>query len=526
MRHEKFLFTIIILLAIALISVTPLFANGSSESEESLSLQLWTSDETVAENTDAFFIKKIEDTFDVELAVELRGVGAQDYIDWLNLSITSGEIPDWMRDQAIKVDMLHDFAEQGIVAEIDPAMVEQNMPNYMAWTKKWSNVFGNDPLSLYALDGKYYSIPDAKVDLSKFCLMGFRGDWMESVGVKKIPETLQEVEDLLVKFTFEDPDGNGVNDTYGYIGIQDDPTWAFSPFYGSFGTYPGMFYVTPDGRVSRGEVEAGTKEALQWIRKWYEMGIIDPEWVVDGFEQSRNKVISNRVGSVWQNWLVLLTDGWYSPLLDLVPESYWEVSTGPEGPSGDKGIMNFNPLAGVGLTFGKHMEDQPEKMALYMRIFDTINFESNWVEAMYWGVEETTFTFDAEGNRVFTEEFATVEARGDYGFGGSYLFPSLDPFMYDPDIHDKFQFSKDILETRQETLKIIEGNFDILGPYPKPVWDQYATDLNDLTRKSLTAIITGEAPVSSFDDYVEQWMEMGGREVLQEAQTVYNLYYK
>ena len=62
-------------------------------------------------------------------------------------------------------------------------------------------------------------------------------------------------------FTFDDPDGNGVDDTYGYIGITGNPDWGFSPIFGAFGTCPGIWYAKEDGTVTSGELEPGTKEA-------------------------------------------------------------------------------------------------------------------------------------------------------------------------------------------------------------------------------------------------------------------------
>ena len=37
---------------------------------------------------------------------------------------------------------------------------------------------------------------------------------MEAVGATEAPNTLEEMEELLIKFRNEDPDGNGEKDTY------------------------------------------------------------------------------------------------------------------------------------------------------------------------------------------------------------------------------------------------------------------------------------------------------------------------
>ncbi len=495
-------------------------------SSEPMMLQLWTSNKDVPNNPGAFYLKKIEDTFNVKFDIQVRGIGADDYNEWLNLQMLSGNSPDWIRDQVIGIKVYSDFVDQGLLAEIDPDVVRANMPGYINWVTKYSDIFGENPFSMYAIDGKAYSIPDAKVDLTKFCLMAFRKDWMENVGVTKTPETLDEVLELYKKFTFNDPDKNGVDDTYGYIGITNTPTWSFSPFFGAFGVYPGMFYAKEDGTVTRGEIEPGTKDALIFLNKMYNEGVIDPEWVTDGFEQTIKKVASSRVGSSWQNWLCILTPGGYDVAKETVPEASYVYSTGPKGPNGEQGIMNFGPLAGVGLMFAKHMETEPDRLAKYMQVFDFINNDPDFIEAEFWGQKDVTFTLDEKGDRQFLPGYETEEAQFQFGIGAGYRFPSLETFCYDPDLHDQFTFSKDMLATRQDTLKVIKGKYDILGPYPKPVWSEKAAILNPEVDLALTEFITGARPIDQFDAYVENWMANGGREVLEEAQALYDKYLK
>lgn len=41
-----------------------------------------------------------------------------------------------------------------------------------------------------------------------------RQDWLENLGLE-MPTSLDELYDVLYAFTYNDPDGNGVDDTYG-----------------------------------------------------------------------------------------------------------------------------------------------------------------------------------------------------------------------------------------------------------------------------------------------------------------------
>lgn len=493
--------------------------------EERMTLELWTTNRDAANNQDAWYVKKIEDEFNVDIVLKVRNEGGTDYSDWLTLTLSGKDAPDWFRDQAIGITMLNDYVKQGLVAELDPEMVKENMPNYMAYVSKYSHIFGDDPLSLYAVDGKAYSIPDAKVDLSQFCLMAYRQDWLDKLGLKA-PETLDDFTEVMKAFTFNDPDGNGANDTYGYIGITGSSDWAFSPIFAAFGTYPGLWYAKEDGTVTRGEIEPGTKEALKYIKSLYDMGVIDPEWMTIDFEQAKDKMVSSVDGASWQNWdSILNPTGWWSTLKDTVPDASWAVTSGVAGPNGDKGVMQFNPLAGVGLVFSKHMEKEPEKLAKYLQVFDAIAGDPAWYEAEIWGQEGETFTKDTNGERQYTEAYSTEEARTKFGIGTVYRFPSLEIFEYEPEVHDPITFSKEVYDIRKGTLDIAKGKYNILGTFNLPTFSDVSADLPDMN-VVFTEMITGERDIEEFDTVVQEWMDKGGKESIEEAQKVYDERFK
>ena len=44
-------------------------------------------------------------------------------------------------------------------------------------------------------------------------------DWLREVGIAEVPETLEEMYDALHEFRHDDPDGNGILDTYGFCPV-------------------------------------------------------------------------------------------------------------------------------------------------------------------------------------------------------------------------------------------------------------------------------------------------------------------
>ncbi|MFQ9798723.1 MAG: hypothetical protein ACLR23_07000 [Clostridia bacterium] len=51
-------------------------------------------------------------------------------------------------------------------------------------------------------------------------------------------------------------------------------------------------------------------------------------------------------------------------------------------------------MTGSGLLFGKHMENEPERLKRYLQVFDDGSFTEEALDLTFWGVEGTTYTYD------------------------------------------------------------------------------------------------------------------------------------
>ncbi len=104
--------------------------------------------------------------------------------------------------------------------------------------------------------------------------LSYRTDWAEKVGITEEPKTAQDVYDMFYKFTYEDPDGNGKNDTYGmeltkYTGPFDImQTW--------FGV--GNGWVEQNGELVPVHLTPEYREALKMFNKMYNDGLVRKDW--------------------------------------------------------------------------------------------------------------------------------------------------------------------------------------------------------------------------------------------------------
>lgn len=120
---------------------------------------------------------------------------------------------------------------------------------------------------------------------------------MEKLGLS-VPTTLDEMFDVMVKFTDEDPDGNGKNDTFGYSSSKNLAlmNWVFCAF-----DVRQDFWSGVDGTLVPDIVRPEMKQALVYINKLYEAGVYDKDSLVQSNKQVEEKVTAGTVG-VTEPW--------------------------------------------------------------------------------------------------------------------------------------------------------------------------------------------------------------------------------
>lgn len=65
------------------------------------------------------------------------------------------------------------------------------------------------------------------------------------------------------------------------------------------------------------------------------------------------------------------------------------------------------------------------------------------------------------------------------------------------------------------------GKYDVLAPYYRPVYNEKSETINKIYQNAYLDFITGERPISEFDQFVEEWLANGGKEVLEEGEEIF-----
>ncbi|OAT26601.1 periplasmic substrate-binding component of an ABC superfamily sugar transporter [Buttiauxella ferragutiae ATCC 51602] len=203
-----------------------------------------------ASNDSKNIYKQEAETFEQKTGIKIEYFNATtDFEQRLARAAAGNALPDLIFNDAVAIGQ---FIQLGIAEEIDPKTIAGGENLYpTAWE------------STRYTDGKFYGVPTSAQTFALFV----RKDWREKLGMPA-PKTWSDVEKLAKAFTTQDPDGNGKNDTYGFLLPGSTTRGYASWFMSAFLWQAGGDFIREGAKgefkASLDEPEA--REALQFMR--------------------------------------------------------------------------------------------------------------------------------------------------------------------------------------------------------------------------------------------------------------------
>ncbi|NLZ89544.1 MAG: extracellular solute-binding protein [Clostridiales bacterium] len=350
-----------------------------------------------------------------------------------------------------------------------------------------------------------------------------RNDWLEKVGLS-VPTTIDELTEVLRAFTEDDPDGNGVNDTYGANSLQ----YSLFNVPASFGTTSALSYwTTEDGTDIY--TNADTEEYRNFLRKvheWYAAGYIDPEFITDQGDRAaaRSKFASGKFGLYCDNpWWFELERGANGPLQMLCDtDSSVDLATGfsifgglQNGDTPPTINSNFGDIKGqASIYFGYDCPDETVIRVLQMvnkRIvmYDGTEEDKAAIKVrseMDVGVEGVDWEFSEDGKYAVIINAVSPEEGSKKGL---YLFPTPAGMNMDLFKGRADEFVIDAYALSMSLNRIYNGS-----NFSRPGLSAEATDMQDLISTYYTEcrnkFITGDMSLDTYwDAYCQQLKDYG-----------------
>lgn len=436
--------------------------------------------------------------------------------DQISTRIAGGQVPDiiWLAGR----DDVEKFNKQGVLAEIKLEDIKKYMPKYFKVYEK----YGTDHFLLGMIEGKNYAIPMVNPAMQRANTSGWRQDWLDNVGITKVPQTLAEFEDALLKFRNNDPDKNGKKDTYGMTARGKDSNGElFSEFYGAYGVFPTGFMVK-DGKITYGGVTEEAKSAITMLNKWYKEELIDPEFVVESAQTQTQKWANSKVGYVSSTWYRLVpavkyfSGEHYEALNKVNPNAKIALADAPVGPNGKHGYSVMGGKITGGIVMGAQMGKDPKKMTRALQLVDDLSADDETYALAAYGIKDTNWKLDSNGNVVDIPPFDKPEGRVNLGRS---IFSGLNNpdglyFKKEPADLIKKAMDRNIIPNQDYFMN------DLLTVMPAGSMDKY-NQLKLIQTKWVIDFVTGTKPISDFDKFVKEWNDNGGKQLVDDANASY-----
>lgn len=221
-----------------------------------------------------------------------------------NAMFASGTAPDLIVD--FSRDYIASLVSQGVLTSVDE-FIEKYSTEYKAYLEE------NPKLKEYMTfqDGKMYAVTCKRSsDAIANHAMWIRQDWLEKLNLE-MPTDTESFIKVCKAFTEQDPDGNGVNDTYG-LALMEWEEGLPAIFQANT-----LWYQDGDA-VEYGPVTKRFQSYLKFHKRLYDEGVIDPEFFTDKTKQSQKQLwTSGKAGILMNQWTEVLN----GDLLATVPDA-------------------------------------------------------------------------------------------------------------------------------------------------------------------------------------------------------------
>jgi putative aldouronate transport system substrate-binding protein len=208
-----------------------------------------------------------------------------EYDTRINLSIASGQIPDWFW---VSNSQFKQLIEADLVADLTN-YIENNVSD----TIKEIMNFSPEVTETGKINGKLLGLPKYGYGAAaNFTMMWIRHDWLKN---RNGPKTLAELENLMKTFMSEHPGSYGI--------VMDKALSRLTWFSPSFNAYPKTWVTASDGLIAYGGIQPEIKAMLQTWADWYKKGYLRSDFTSMDDEAVREDIISGKVGiEIDHNW--------------------------------------------------------------------------------------------------------------------------------------------------------------------------------------------------------------------------------
>lgn len=357
-----------------------------------------------------------------------------------------------------------------------------------------------------SVDGRIYGIYTSR-ELGRQGVT-IRKDWLDNLGLE-LPKTVDDFEEVLRAFTEDDPDGNGIDDTYGMIitVYLEGPLNNLAVWMGA----PNEWGYDEKNQMWKPQfMSEAFFDALTKLREWYEAGYI-------------NKNMATLDSNDWDNDFLNGLAGVQIDVADRAKKNATNIAE--KNPDAEVDVFGYVtkdenseprtwPTTGYGgyYVFPKSTVENEQDLDFILSVLDECNSEYI-LDLCNYGIEGRNYTLDEEGKVVKNTEPSLVQEYADLPQFSMGIVPIQLKTAYANKVDEKLQSVYDD-----------NKNYVVVNPMEPYTSDSYSisgTQLDAIIEEAQVNYITGRIDENGYKKAIEQWIKMDGDLVCEDYKEAY-----
>ncbi len=454
---------------------------------------------------DWFVYDRIRDELNIDLQLSPLPSNANDRDTKATTAGAANNLPDmlWVRRP-----VMLNLVKQNLLAPVDDL--------YAMMPDRTAKMYPDGSIAYTSVNGHSYGFAPSTGDIKKNEGILIRKDWLDKLGLD-IPVTVDDYMEVMRAFTYNDPDGNGKNDTYGYgtfieiTAYEEGLGRRVDPFFGAFGV-AGTWDLSkenPGLNVRKPEYY----QAMKYMKQMVDEGVIDPNWLAYKKDDWKAAWKQGKFGIMREQHSSYASDSNYAPFDKNFPDGEWIVIAPPVGPEGKSAVGVYTDVNDGIITISQRAMKEGKGPAI-ARLLEWMSDEGYY--AIGWGEEGVNFVFDENGipsvegladpSKGFTksEIQPLLQLKGLAFYWGEAELESRYP-GYVTAVSKKPMSALVTLREMQAQPWIKQSGIDLL-PLP-------SSDLKRFYEQSLVEFVRGNKPLNeeTWAKFIKDFDAMGGK---------------
>lgn len=433
--------------------------------------------------------QKLEEYTGVE--IDFTWVPDASKTERLNAALASNSLADIVSLTEINNTTVRSSLASGMFWDVEPYLEE--FPNLAE--------ISEDRLESSRIDGRIYGVPFLK-PIARYGVL-VRKDWLDNLGLD-VPSTLEELAAVAQAFTEDDPDGNGADDTVGFVERDESFNVGFRSLSGYFGA-DNWFTITDDDEVMPSFMQPEYKEAMEWFRNIYDNGWMNSDFAVMAKNDQKNYIVQGRGGIVLSGLQEVRN---YIDDAAGTDEEHmeWVLINDIVHENVERRILSdTNGGMGGWLAIPKNNVETEEDLRVVLKFINDLMDEEPFT-LMTQGIEGVHYEIDDEGVYVRLDD--TKWQQEVQPFSSSRpselvtVFPSSNPYV---------NLANEKIRENEECAVINPAQSLTSETYDRS-WSSLIEGISD----AYYQYMTGEIEIDGFDTAIETFLRNGGQQIIDE----------